>query len=425
MAKTPEELYQERAKRVDEAIHLIVPDRVPIVPFPEFFPLKYTGITMEEAMYDYDKTYTAWKKTLTDFEWDEYVVPDLYSGKVYEHLDYKQLRWPGHGVSPTSPYQFVEPGQVLEGQEVYAPMPAEDYDWFLDDPSDYMIRAYFPKIFGTLAPLAKLPPIHSIICWYQGMFDALPVIGEPEVRGALRSLVKAGTEAFKWLDSFILFIDEMKDMGFPTFTLSLSQAPYDFIANFLRGTRGAMIDMYRNPDKLRQACEKITPWMIEAGVSGAKVTGVPIVTLFLNKGFESLMSGEQYQTFYWPTLRKVMMGLVDEGLMPYVYTEGDYTSRLEFLKEVPEGKVVYHIEKDIFKAKEILGDIACLTGGPPNSLLCTGTPEEVKDYCQKLIDVVGEGGGFIMDPEAPMIDENPENVKAMTEFTKEYGVYRK
>ena len=137
------------------------------------------------------------------------------------------------------------------------------------------------------------------------------------------------------------------------------------------------------------------------------------------------MSGEQYKTFYWPTLRKVIMGLIDEGSIPYVYTEGDYTSRLEIIKDVPKGKVVYHIEKDIFKAKEVLGDIACLTGGPPNSLLCTGTPEQVKDYCKKLIDVVGEGGGFIMDPEAPMIDENPENVKAMTEFTKEYGVYRK
>ena len=119
------------------------------------------------------------------------------------------------------------------------------------------------------------------------------------------------------------------------------------------------------------------------------------------------------------------MGLIDEGLTPYVYTEGDFTSRLECLKDVPKGKVVYHIEKDIFKAKEVLGDIACLTGGPPNSLLCTGTPEQVRDCCQQLIDVVGEGGGFIMDPEAPMIDENPENVKSMTEFTKEYGVYRK
>ncbi len=424
MAKTPQELYKERTKRIEDAIRLRIPDRVPLVPHPGFFPLKYTGITVEEAMYDYDKTYTAWKKTLADFRWDAYYAPLLLSGMVFEHLDYRQLRWPGHGVNPDSPYQFIEPGQVLDGHEVYAPMPVEDYDWFLDDPSDYMIRAYIPKTSRILAPLTKLPPIHGIICHYQGLFGALAEVGTPEVISALESLSKAGAEALKWSNSFTAFIDEMTEVGFPTFFLSIASAPYDFIANFLRGTRGAMLDMYRNPDKLIQALEKVTPWQIKAGIDGAKATGIPIVGIFLHKGFEGLMSDEQYKTFYWPTLRKVIMGLIDEGLTPFVYTEGDYTSRLEIIKDIPKGKLVYHIEKDIFKAKEVLGDIACLTGGPPSSMLCIGTTGEVKNYCKKLIDVVGKGGGFIMNPEIPLIDEKPENVKAMTDFTKEYGIYR-
>ena len=57
-------------------------------------------------------------------------------------------------------------------------MRAEDYDWFLDNPSDYMIRAYLPKIIGVLTPLTKLPPIHGIISHYQGLFDVLPVVGK-------------------------------------------------------------------------------------------------------------------------------------------------------------------------------------------------------------------------------------------------------
>jgi hypothetical protein len=424
MAKTPEELYEERAKRVEDAIQLKVPDRVPIVPDIEFFPLHYAGITVEEAMYDYNKAYEAWRKAIIDFEWDEYLAPFLYSGMAFEQLDYKQLRLPGRGVSPASPFQFIEPGQVFEGDQVYPPMQVEDYDWFLDDPSDYMIRGYYPKICGALEPLGKLPPIHSTICWYGGMFESLAVIGTPEVRAALEALGKAGAEALKWEHSLIGFIEEMKELGFPTFTLALAHAPYDYIANFLRGTQGAMIDMYRNPEKLIKSCEKVVPWMVRAGADGARVTGVPVVILFIHKGFEGLMSNEQYRTFYWPTLRDVIIGLVDEGLTPFVYTEGNYTSRLEVIRDVPKGKVAYHIEKDIFKAKEVLGDTACLTGGPPNSLLRTGTPDEVRDYCRKLIDVVGKGGGFIMDAECALIDENPENIKAMTDFTKEYGVYR-
>ncbi len=424
MGKTPEELYKERTKRVEDAMHLRMPDRIPIVPDAEFFPLKYAGITTEEAMYDYNMAYKAWKKTLTDFEWDEYTCPLIYSGIVFEHMDYKQLRWPRHGVGPNSPYQFIEPGQVIEGQEVYAPMQAEEYDWFLDDPSDYMVRSYFPKIFGSLRALAKLPPIHDMICWYQGTFDALAVIGTPEGLAALESLTKAGIEAHKWVNSFNSFVADMKEIGFPLFTSTMLSTPYDFLADFLRGTRGVMIDMYRNPDKLIQACEKIAPWVIKAGIDGAKATGCRIVALYPHKGFEGMMSAEQYKTFYWPTLRKVIMGLIAEGLTPFVYTEGDYTSRLDIIKDVPKGKVVYHIERDIFKAKEVLGDIACLTGGPPSSLLCKGNPEDVKAYCKKLIDVVGQGGGFILDPEVPMFDDDPENVKVMTDFTKEYGVYR-
>ncbi|MBE0481237.1 MAG: hypothetical protein IBX68_09690, partial [Dehalococcoidia bacterium] len=374
--------------------------------------------------YDYDRAYMAWKKTLTDFQWDEYVAPFTYSALVFDHLDYRQLRWPGRGVNATSPYQFIEPGQRFDGKAVYEPMQAEDYDWFLDDPSDYMIRVHFPKLAGVLAPLGKLPPVHGVISWYQGMFEMLSAMGDPEVLAAFEALSRAAAEARKWFNSFLGFVGEMKDMGFPTFVLAVSHAPYDFLANFLRGTRGAMVDMYRSPDKLLKACEKITPWMVQAGVDGARATGLPVAAIFLHKGFEGMMSHEQFRTFYWPTLKKVLMGLIDEGVTPYVYTEGNYTARLETIRDVPRGKVVYHIEKDLFKAKEVLGNVACLTGGPPNSLLISGSTDDVKDYCRKLVDIVGKDGGFILDAEVPLIDENPQNVKVMTDFVMEYGVYR-
>ena len=53
-----------------------------------------------------------------------------------------------------------------------------------------------------------------------------------------------------------------------------------------------------------------------------------------------------------------------------------------------------------------------------------GYPEEVKAYCRKLIDTCGEGGGYIMA--AGCIAENPklENLQAMMEAIREYGVYR-
>jgi uroporphyrinogen-III decarboxylase len=135
------------------------------------------------------------------------------------------------------------------------------------------------------------------------------------------------------------------------------------------------------------------------------------------------MSLAQFKTFYWPTLQKLMLGLIDEGITPCPFFESDYTSRLELIADLPKGKACYSFEStDIFKAKEVLGDHICLRGNVPLSLLSTGTPDDVKYYCKKLIDVVGKGGGF-MDSAGGLDDAKPENVSAMYSFTKEYGVY--
>jgi hypothetical protein len=57
------------------------------------------------------------------------------------------------------------------------------------------------------------------------------------------------------------------------------------------------------------------------------------------------------------------------------------------------------------------------------SILATGTPDQVRAYCKNLIDKVAPGGGFIMDSSTGLEDAKVENVQAMFEFTREYGVY--
>lgn len=185
------------------------------------------------------------------------------------------------------------------------------------------------------------------------------------------------------------------------------------------------MDMYRRPEKLLKALDVLTPWMVQMGVAGGKKTGNPRIFIPLHKGSDSFMSDEQFKTFYWPSLQKLIIALVDEGMNPSLFVEADHTSRLEVMRDVPAGKVIYHMENtDMFKAKEILGDRVCLRGNVPISMLCLGTPDDVKAYCKKLIDVVGKNGGLIMDSSVGIEDAKVENIKAMIDFTKEYGVYR-
>jgi hypothetical protein len=416
VAKTAEELYKEREKRVSDAVQLKVPDRVPFASMFHFFPAVYAGVNFEQVMYDYDKLAEVSKRVIVDFELDMYFNPFnlLAYGPLMEALDFKQVKWPGHGAPPDHTYQFVE-GEY---------MTADEYDAFLSDPTDYMLRTYLPRVSGALEPLKALPYIPEL--YYFRVLTGTLVLGTPEVAGALEALLKAGAEAVKMMTRASAFIKEMADLGFPTQFGSVAYAPFDYIGDFFRGTHGIMIDMYRNPDKLIAAMEKILPVLVRSATVTSKRTGIPGVFIPLHKGHHALMSLEQFNTFYWPTLQKLMVALINEDLIPCPLFEGDYTSRLEIIKDIPVGKAIYWFEQtDVFRAKEVLGDRVCIRGNVPAPLLCTGTPQEVKDYCKKLIDIVGKGGGFIMDAGTGIPDEAKiENLKAMADFTREYGVYK-
>jgi uroporphyrinogen-III decarboxylase len=189
--------------------------------------------------------------------------------------------------------------------------------------------------------------------------------------------------------------------------------------------KGSMLDMYRRADKLLAAVERLVPIQVNTGLAMAKTSGNPRVFMPLHRGSAGFMSDKQFGTFYWPTLKKLILAFTDAGLTPCVFFEGDYTSRLKYLLELPKGRVLAQLDTtDIFKAKEILGGHLCIRGNVPSSLLQVGTVNQVNDYCKKLIDEVGVDGGFIMSPRSSIDEVKPENLMAMVEFTKEYGVYR-
>ena len=412
MSETPEELYKKRTKRIQDAIELKQPDRVPFAPYATFFPAVYAGISFEEAMHDYDKLAAAIRKFMIDFQPD--VLSDTFLllawAPTLEILDYKQLVWPGHGGKPNATYQFVD--------REY--MKSEEYDEFLSDPSDFLLRRFIPRAWGLMQPLSRLR--HLSRAWYTMSAIYVSAFGSPEVAEALEGLIKAGKEVRKMMAKAFEFIDEMEAMGFPRQFVTTSYAPFDYIGDFLRGTRGILMDIYQNPDKLQEAIDKITPHMIEQATAVRKTDGVNRVFMPLHKGIDIFMSQEQFKKYYWPSLRKVIIACIDVGLTPCPLWEGDCTSRLEIIGDIPRGKAVYWFERtSLFKAKEVLGDTVCIEGGVPSSIMINGNPEEVKTYCKELIDVVGKGGGFILNGDVGIPDEaNIENVKALADFVKEY-----
>lgn len=417
MGKSPQELYKEREKRFHDAVALRKPDRVPIAWFSDYFVTRHHGLTNKEAMNDYDRMAKAFKATVAEFNWDMAPLCTIRSAPLMEAFGLKQFIWPGHGLSDDLPFQFVE--------DEY--MTADEYDQFLADPGDFTVRTLMPRNAKILEPLAQLPPLH----WFSGGYTLEPlggmIAGLPPFVHMLDAISKVGAEAAKWNAVQAKLTKDLAEMGFPMITLGACIAPYDWITDMLRGMRGIMLDMYRNPDKLLATIDMLLPMAIHSAIGLAHQTGNPRIFIPLHRGAGGFMSNEQFAKFYWPSLKKVMLALIDAGLTPMPFFEGDYTPRLEFLAEMPKGKVCGWFDIiDLKKAKQIIGDNMCFMGNVPAQLLCVGTPQENKDYVKKLIDTFGDNGGLIINGAVSGIpaESRPENVHAVTEAVYEFGVYK-
>ena len=408
--------YKASINRIKDAVQLKkTPDRVPVTILPSMFPYINAGMTVEEAMYDYDKCTAAFKKFMLEFKPDMNIGASAPGpGKFYEILDYKLYAWPGHGVAPEHCYQCNE-GEY---------MTAAEYDLLMTDPSFYFTNYYLPRVFGALEGFTMLPPLTGILEMYGVAFNFIPY-ALPPVQSTYKALFEAGAEALKWAMAMGGSDVELKSLGFPNILGGFTKAPFDTLGDTLRGTRGIMLDMYRQPDKLLKAMEALVPIMIGMGIGASQQTGNPQIFMPLHKGADGFLSDEQFKKFYWPTFKAVILGLIEGGCIPFPALEGHWGSRLKIVQDVPKGKTMWMVDQtDMVKTKETLGKNACLIGNVPSSMLKLGTPDEVKDYCKKLIDTVGKGGGFIMGNGAFFDEAKPENVKAMVDCTKEYGRYK-
>jgi len=410
-----EKAYQERTTRFIKAISLEEPDRVPVMMPAGFFPAFYAGGNLKKAMYDYDELKRAWLKFLHDFEMDTFVGPGLvFPGKALEGIDFRLQVWPGHGLpDDNETYQFVE-GEYMK---------ADEYDALIRDPSDFCLRFFLPRVAKALEPLKTLPQLTPIKI-------GIPVLyilqyGRPEIQKAFKALMDAGTEATKWMEVVMECNQASLEAGLPSLMGGFSGAPFDMIVDFLRGTQGIMLDMYRRPEKIIEAMERLVPIVINEALASANAANCPVITMPLHKGDDNFMSDKQYETFYWPTFRKVMMGIINEGLVPMPFAEGSFNRRLELIKDLPRGSSVWWFDQtDMARAKEVLGETACIAGNIPSSVLYTGTPKDVKECCRRLIEVCAPGGGYILTGGVAMNKGNPDNLRAVMEAAKEYGVYK-
>ncbi len=411
--RTTEELYEEREKRVRDTIALREPDRVPVDIRMTYFPAKHLGIPISTAYYDA----AAWKqaviKTVVDFDPDLWMCASGNSaGPALEALQPTQTMWPGGPLPPNVSHQAIDVECMKE----------DEYDMFLSDPGDYTVRYLLPRAYKSLEPLASLPSLSDRLIGF-GMIT--PMFTRKEFRDLAKALLKAGEETEKWQRLSGNLEEELAVLGFPPHGHmgGAGGAPFDVISDFYRGMKGTMLDMYRHPDQLVAACDKLLEWRLSRALpADPKRRGNPKrIFIALHRGAQGFMSKKQFEKFYWPGLKKAMMKSIELGFVPMPFCEGAYADRLEYFLELPKGKVVAHFDlTDMVKAKEVLKDHVCIMGNVPSSLLQVGSTQDVDEYCRKLIRVCGKGGGFILTNGSSIDEAKPENIRAMVEAAKKY-----
>ncbi len=399
MSEEMEKLYEEKLERYVTAMQNKKPDRIPIRPFVAEFAGKYAGFTMQEVTHDSDKALEAVRICARDFEWDAVVgnMVFVWTGMA-DAIGLKYYTMPGIDVSPDDAFQYMEPQD-----EEDAFMKADEYDHLIADPTDFLATIWLPRVSKDLNKVGETASHRSNMAWLKGGLAMMSYFTKLGNQGALLKT----------------------ECGTVSAIAGALKAPCDILADKLRGYRQLSADMYRRPEKVIAACEALMPHMKYNALAGADPDKNVPITVWLHRGGGPFMSDQAYERFYWPTLKQIIEEIWAEGHQVLFYAEGDWDRNLKYTAQLPDRSIIHHVDRgDIFEVHKQVGHKFCLSGGIPNDLLTYGTPDQVREACKRVIDAVGKDGGYIMDAGAIIQqDASTENIKAMTEFTLEYGVY--
>ena len=148
VSKQAEKNFNTRVNRQIAVYNVEKPDRIPLNFTPGNLPLQMAGLENRTAYYEPEKAMEAAMKFNDKYasELENFSLPMSFSGEVMDILGYKLYAWPGGGL-PNNAGGF----QFREGEY----MTADEYDDLIRDPSDFWLRKYLPRVFGSFVPFTR------------------------------------------------------------------------------------------------------------------------------------------------------------------------------------------------------------------------------------------------------------------------------
>lgn len=392
-----DKLYDFRLKRYRTAMLNGKPDKVPLRVFAAEFSSKYAGFTVQQATYNYKIAFEAVRKCAKDFNWDATVLNMIYCwGGIIDAFGQKYYRLSGLNLPVDMGFQYIEPPD-----EETAHMHEDEYDLLIENPTEFLMNVWIPRISKYVAKPGESNTYLNNAAWLKGGIAMMKYFNDFGEAGALLK----------------------SECGAVSAIFGILKSPFDVIADKFRGFRQVSVDVYRQPKKVEAACEALMPHLLQNALLSADPSKTLPVAIWLHRG--TLFNQKMYEQFFWPTTKEIIIELWKKGIQTLWYAEGNWSKWLKYTAELPEKSIVYHVDQDdVFEVHRQIGDKFAISGGIPNDMLAFSSPQEVKQFCKKVIEVVGKDGGYIMDAGAiVMSDAKPENMMAMSQAVEEYGYY--
>lgn len=367
-------------ERMEAAVRLEPTDRIPCAPLMDvYFPARYKGWTTAKGLQNMRAGFSAIVDIFDDIGgWDGMLLPG-YSLPLTPHL------YSGVAIGKTiNPGRELGENDVAQFVETVA-LAREDYD--------SIIKLGWNLFRETVKDRFNPHPPERIVGWAQNQMEQYKYELELWKSKGIRSLCGAITLS-------------------PLMILSTSRS-------LLEITK----DIYRIPDQLEAVMDAMVDDLIADALEAAKISGEPGVMLVMERGGCFYYSLKIYERFEYPYMKKMVDAFAAEDLITVMHLDQDYAMNLPYFKDLPPKMVVAELDSmtDIFKAKEVLKGHMCIAGDVPAALTCLGTVEEVESYCRKLIDIVGQDGGFILSTGCTCpVDCKIENLQAMVNTAKNY-----
>ena len=403
--------YRERITRARKAYDIEPADRIiaDLGMGVREYALRRKGLDGKDIMYHPQKLHDPLMEFHNEFQPDLAVSPWAYTGPVMDMLGLETYVWGGQKLPDDQSVQFIE-GEYMTGDE---------YEEFIADPSGFFLRKYIPRMFSNLGGLATLPNFPQITEIVDAVTLSEP-FGRPPLQEALNTLMEAGNAAVARLAIARKTRAMVAASGFPSGPGgAFCKAPFDFLGDSLRGTKGILTDLYRRPDEVISACEAYVSVVVNSVIQSCDMMGWSGVLFPLHKGADAFMSQQQFERFYWPTFKAVMMAFYEEGLTNALFVEGTYDSRLETIAEMPEKSCYWFFDQtDMRRVKETLGGRFTIGGNVPASLMSVGSTEDLRAYCDDLVDLFEDTPGYIMTFGAGFETTTDEKVRAFRDSVR-------